>query len=82
MQIHDMISKIKGITGFSVFAENGSLEVFVDGDSSHMVEVVSKALSDNGIKYTQSKYKKFKGCKFNISIVNVGTVWNTNWEFV
>lgn len=81
MKLHEVESIIKSVTGLATFNANDAVQVLVTGDTPELVPVVREKLEGAGIRFEQSKHRKFKGATFTIPLRNVGTAFHANWEF-
>lgn len=80
-KLHEIKATICEITGLTVLDENDAVSVMVTGDQPELVSVVAAKLDAAGIKFNQSKHRKFKGAFFTIPLRNVGSAFAANWEF-
>lgn len=82
MKFHVIKEVVRNATGLTTFDEDNGVSVLVTGDKSEMVEVIKQNLEQLGCKFTIERGHKFKGAKFVIALVNKGTTFNADWEFV
>lgn len=81
MKLHEIKSQISNVTGLTVLDNDVGLSVLVTGDHTEMVAPTEAKLREAKIPFKKEKNRKFKGALFIIPLINVGTVWNANWDY-
>ena len=81
MKLHEIKLQIAQITGLTVLDADNGVSVLVTGDQPERVKPTIASLKAADIPFNKKRNNKFKGALIIIPLVNVGTVWNADWEY-